>query len=632
MATEREQAVVSFLRGEDEPAVGENEEYARVYLEVRGPEKWFVSTSARGVESIRRELYPFYMVPVPNRGGYWLLDPTKAITVSAFDEFNPTLLAAQLGYLIDERRTSLDFTNESGQALFDYISGSLLDYTRLQEDYNRDLSAVISKEFLTKDYLGLVEAARPLVGNGALRSSPYGTETSEKINPMFTWDEAFRLSESVEKHISLVTEYLRRCNESITKLEARASEFGDLVARAKAALAKEFEDYKSLKGREEVDITEKCETDRLNMEKNYKPLFAKAEKQLKTAREANEAAQLELMPVQSVYDEMHGAAAKLQDMITQSKTARDEAVQKATEFRAKYAKLQEDQSNLQARSTKGTDSKSVPEDTPLDAEMAYLERQAITYEDRQRQLEEELERLSADQTKGNSELDKFEKTYRPLKESVDETRASLEESGEDLEKLKRQNAAEMDLAAKSCQGELGRIKSEIAGAEAVLGHRTSSIDQSFIGLQTSLNGLKATMASAGKYADETIRSGLEAITLSVEVMSRMIYYPLYLAVRYGTPSPVAVAGRTWQLAAQTMPDGSPSTATYAQAPIDSYVMGRLPSFQWSKEAGEFDLFSQIEFKGRLIAGFKELMKKGLISEGKMLKLAKEVAVIDLKLP
>jgi hypothetical protein len=37
----------------------------------------------------------------------------------------------------------------------------------------------------------------------------------------------------------------------------------------------------------------------------------------------------------------------------------------------------------------------------------------------------------------------------------------------------------------------------------------------------------------------------------------------------------------------------------------------------------------MEFKGRLMAGFRQLAKKGLITESKMLKLAKEVAVINL---
>jgi hypothetical protein len=39
----------------------------------------------------------------------------------------------------------------------------------------------------------------------------------------------------------------------------------------------------------------------------------------------------------------------------------------------------------------------------------------------------------------------------------------------------------------------------------------------------------------------------------------------------------------------------------------------------------------MEFKGRLMAGFKQLANKGLVTESKMLKLAKEVAVINLSL-
>jgi len=630
LATERDEAVILFIRGEGEAPVSENEEYAQVYLEARGPERWFTGGPSTQLENIKRGLYPFYVVPVPKLSGYWILDATKPVAISTFDDFNPSLLVAQLNYLVSPSRTALDFTSETGQAIFDHISGALLDYARLQDDYDQDLSAVVRREFLNREYLSLVEAAKPIVKGGSSRTSPYTVDVSEKINSLFSWDEALRLTESIEGRVNFMIDYLHRCNDSIAQIETRAMEFEKHARYSKDELAKEFEDYKSLKGREEVDVTEKCETDRQDIEKTYKPMLSKAEKQLKAAKESNEAALLELMPVQSVYDDMHIEASKLQDSISQTTAAREEASQKAIEFRTKYTKLQEDQSNIQARSTKEAGSKSVPEDTPLDAEMAYLERQALTYESKRQQLDEELTRLSDAQTKGNAELQKFDKTYRPIKERTDEAKTSYEGRAGELEKLKQQKVAEMDAVEKRCQGEKERIKSEIAEAEAVLGRRVSSIDTSLEGLRSSMSSLKATLVSAAKYADETIQTGLAAITISGRNPSRVLYNPFYLGIGYNTPSPMPVMGRDKQVQVGAPLEGQGSKSPYAKEAIDSYVQGMLPSLQLSGAAGDFNLFSQIEFKGRLILGFKELAKKGLISESRMLKLAREVAIVGLK--
>jgi len=630
LATEKEDALIPFLRGGGGPTADENEEYARVYLEVRGPGKLFSSGPSKGVESIKRELYPFYVVPVPNRGGHWIIDATKPIAISAFDSFDPTLLVAQLGYLVSRRRTNLDFAGESSQTMFEHMSGALLDYARLQNDYNRDLSSAISRDFLAKDYIVMVEAAKQVVGS-CRATMRYGIRISEKITPTFTWNEAFESSASIERRVSFIVDHLHRCGESVGLLEARVAEFEDHVRRSKAALETEFEDFKVLKGREEADATERREAEGQKADKNYKHLISKAEKQLKVFKEASEATQLELMPVQSVYDDMHQAASKLDEMMVGAKSAHDEAVQKEAEFRAKYTKLQEDQSNLQARSTKGKDSNSFPEDAPLDAEMAYLEHQANDYQSRQKQLEEELQRLSADRTKCSSEMEKFEKTYRPMKAKADEAKASLDRCVEELETLNRQKNAELLASEERYQGEIKRIKSETEEAKGVLEHRTSSLDQSLEGLESSLTSLKATLVSAGKYAYEVMLPGLETITISGEDMSRELYYPFYLGTRQDSPSPSLVVGREW-METQDSSAGTREEHSYRQTAIDSYVQSRLSSIQCNNSADDFNLFAQIEFKGRLLVGLKELAVKGLIDESKMLKLAKEIAVINLKLP
>jgi len=327
---------------------------------------------------------------------------------------------------------------------------------------------------------------------------------------------------------------------------------------------------------------------------------------------------------------MHTAASKLQDLINQSTASRDETAKKAEEFRTKYAKLQEDQSNIQVRSTKSADAKSVPEDTPLDAEMAYLERQALGYESKKQQLDEELKKLSDEQAGGNAEQEKFEMSYRPIKEKADEARASFEKREAELEELKQQKGSEIDAIERKCQGELGRIRSEVAEAEAVLGHRLPSIDKSFEGLKSSMDRLKVTLASARKYADENIQQGLEAMTLSGGDLSKVMHYPFYVGTGLGFPEPMFIMGRTVRSSNEpgstvTRNDGS----MFSPSIIDIYVQNRLPSLQWNAPADDFNLFSQMEFKGRLIAGFKQLAKKGLITESRMLKLAREVAIINL---
>ncbi len=458
MPTEREEAVLLFIRDGSESQIDENEEYARVYLEMRGPDRWFPSAASRRLESIRRTLYPLYLVPVPNRSGYWVLDSTRAVSITSFDDFNPSMLVAQLSYLVNKERTAFDFTGESSQAIFNHISGALLNYTRLQDDYNQDLSSALSKEFLIKEYASFVEATKPLVGGSGSRLSHYKVAISERINPSYSWDEAFGLLATIEKHVSFLTDYLHRCSDSIGLLDTRAQEFEKLVALSKDKLAREFDDLKALKGREEADAIEQRDSDKQDVEKTYKPLLNKAEKQLKSAGEANEETQIELMPVQSVYDEMHAAASKLQDSIDQSTASRDETANKADEFRTKYTKLQEDQSNIQIRSTKVGEAKSVPEDTPLDAEMAFLERQALGYESKKQQLDEELKRLSEEQVRGNAELEKFETSYRPIKAKADEAKASFEKREAELEELKQQKGSEIDAIERKCQGELNRIR------------------------------------------------------------------------------------------------------------------------------------------------------------------------------
>jgi hypothetical protein len=101
-------------------------------------------------------------------------------------------------------------------------------------------------------------------------------------------------------------------------------------------------------------------------------------------------------------------------------------------------------------------------------------------------------------------------------------------------------------------------------------------------------------------------------------------------MKYNTLSSTPIMGRYRQVQAVVPSQGQGGGPLYANEAIDSYVQGRLPSPQPSGTEGDFNLFSQIEFKGRLIVGFRELVKKGLISEGRMLKLAKEVAIVGLK--
>jgi hypothetical protein len=630
LPTEREEAVLLFFRDGGELQVGENEEYARVYLEMRGPDRWFASTPSRRLEGIKRGLYPMYLVPVPNRNGYWMVDATRPVSITSFDDYNPAVLSAQLSYLVNQERTALDFTEESGQAVFDHISGALLDYARLQEDYNQDLASAISKEFLTKDYLSFVSAVKPIIGGNSFRPSPYKIAVSERINPAYSWDEAFKLIEAIEKRASFMIEYFHRCNGSMGELDGRVQEFGNHVTVAKGKLSKEFDDFKALKGREEVDIVEQCDSDKQDVEKTYKPQLSKAEKQLKGARESSEAAQIELMPVQSVYDEMLSTAKKLQESIDQSVAARNEASGKAEEFRAKYNKLQEDQSNIQARSTKASEEESVPEDTPLDAEMAYLERQALGYESKKQQLDEELKKLNDDQAKGKAELEKFEKSYRPIKEKADEAKHFFENKEAELEELRRRKSDEIDAIEKKRQGGMDRIRSEVAGAEAVLGHRLPSVDKSFEVLKSSTEKLKVTMASALKYADENIQQGIEAITLSGGDLPRVVHYAVYVGEGPGVLASAFVTGRV--VASQNesaSPNSQTMGHTYSPGAIDLYVQSRLPSVRWDPAAGDFNLFNDMEFKGRLFVGFKEMAIKGSITQSKMLKLAKEVAGVGL---
>jgi len=574
-------------------------------------------------------MFPFYIVPVPNRDGHWLFDSTRQIQVSTFDDFNPSMIVAQLNYLISPQRTAMDFNGESGQAVFDHISGALLDYARLQDDYNSDLSSVINREFLSREYEGLVAAAKPIVVGGGLLDSPYKMDFSEKLNPTFSWYEAQGRAGEIEKKIGFMVDYLRRCDDSIPRFEERIQEFEKHSATAKGELTTEFESFKTLKAKEEADLKENCESSRQNVEKTYKPLLSKAEKQLKAAKETNDSAQLELMPARSVYDDMRSTASKLQDSITQSKAAREEAVQKASEFRAKYNKLQEDQSNIQSRSSKTAD-KTVPEDTPLDAEMAYLERQALNYESKQQQLDEELKRLADDQNKSNMELEKFEKGYLPMKEKADEAKAIFEKRGEELENLKQQKTSELETIDSKCQGELARIKSEVADAEAALGNRLYSIDKSVDGLKSSVERLKTTLAAAKKYADETITPSIDSITIAGAEVPKAMFYPFYVCSRKADPTPTFVMGRAIRSATSASDSGVSVTAPiYAPGPIDYYVQGRLASFQW--KIGTLNFFDELEFKGRVIMGLKQLASKGSITENRLLKLAREVAVANLSL-
>jgi hypothetical protein len=329
LPTDREEAVLLFMRDGSESQIDENEEYARVYLEMRRPDRWFTSGASRELEGIKRNFFPLYVVPVPNRSGYWILDPTRTISITSFDEFNPSMLVAQLSYLVSKERTTLDFEGESGQAVFDHISGALLNYSRLQDDYNQDLSSALSKEFLSREYANFVEAARPLVGVSSYRPSPYKVTISERIDATCSWNDAFRMLETIEKRVSFLFDYLHQCSESAGLLDMRAEEFETHVRFSKDRLSKEFDDFKALKSREEADAIEQRDSDKQDVEKTHKPLVGKAEKQLKTAKEANEEAQIDLMPVQSVYDEMHTAASKLVDLINQSTTSRDETTKKS---------------------------------------------------------------------------------------------------------------------------------------------------------------------------------------------------------------------------------------------------------------------------------------------------------------
>ncbi len=184
----------------------------------------------------------------------------------------------------------------------------------------------------------------------------------------------------------------------------------------------------------------------------------------------------------------------------------------------------------------------------------------------------------------------------------------------------------------NARASLTGFDSEVAEAEAVLGHRLPSIDKSFEGLKSSMDKLKVTLVSAQKYADENIQQGLEAMTLSGGDLSKVIYYPFYVGTGLGSSEPAFIMGRASRSSNEPSSTVTRSDVSmFSPSAVDIYIRSRLPSFQWNAPAGDFDLFSQMEFKGRLIAGFKELAEKGLITEGKMLKVAKEVAIINLSL-
>jgi len=67
--------------------------------------------------------------------------------------------------------------------------------------------------------------------------------------------------------------------------------------------------------------------------------------------------------------------------------------------------------------------------------------------------------------------------------------------------------------------------------------------------------------------------------------------------------------------------------TTAQA--DKYFLGRSNEAIRAVEGINQDLFDEPEFKGRLLLGLRDLATLRLISSNKMLKLAKEVAIIHL---
>jgi hypothetical protein len=625
-----EEAVLLFHREDGGLQVEENEEYALVYLESRGPDRWLTSSPTRQLASLKRVLYPIYVIPARNGNGRWILDATLPVSITSFDNFNPAYLVAQLSYLVSQGRTAIDIKEETGQELFDHISGALLGYSRMQDDLEQDLTSTTSRGFISDEYMRFVNAIKPSLAAKSFRASSYEVKVSDSLPPLYSWEEALKTIGSIEGRLAYLVEYFRKCNDSIAQLEARVSEFDAHARSAKDELSKEFDELKSSKAKEQEEMNEECESSRQSTEKTYKPQLSKAEKQLKAASEATEAAQIELLPVQTVHDDMSAAVSRLQSSIDQTNAAHADASAKAEEFRAKYLKLQENQSNIQARSAASSDGSKVPEDTPLDAEMAYLERQALSYESKKQQLEEELRNLTADQGKAKAELEKFEETYHPIKEKADEAKASFEKRGVELDELRQRKEGELGEIEKRCQSETERIRSEVAGAESALGQRLPSIDRSLEGLKASSEKLKAALRFALKYSDENIQQGLEAAIFLGDNSAYVVYYPFYVASGPGIQEPTFITGKSLQ-PSRTAEAGTSYGSSYAPEAIDAYVQGRLRSLRPGPASAEYDLFAQLEFKGRILVGLKNLAKKGIITENKMTKLAKEVALIGMSL-
>jgi len=626
---EQGDTLIPFLRTKSGQQLSENEEYAIVYIQGRGQDRWPLAGPSKHIVSLKRALFPIYVVPRYDGNGYFVVDPMVPLSMTCFDDFNPALLVSQLSYLTATARSSLNLQGKAGDELFNLILGSLSDYEHLLIDFEADLASTTSKEFLNKEFVAFVEAVKPFLIGNRLSHNPYSLTTSEPIAGTYSWDEALTRVHSIEKRNSFLSDYFRRCFDSISELEERVQELETYAQTAKEALATEFETFRREKEEQIAQVIEECEQRNQTVERAYRPLLSKLEKQLKAAKETNESAQIELMPVQQVYEDMNKSIARLEEWVAHSTIARDEAARLAEEFRSKYSKLQESQTNLQSRSQRSAEEGEpiIREDTPLDAQLAYLERQALSYESKKKQLEEELARTIANLDKAKGELAKFIETYRPIKVRADEAKAFLSTKEAELETLKSKKASELEANDKAKQNSIATIKMEIQTAKATLERRLPIVDDSISHMKESLAQVKATITTSFKYAEETMKRGLDEVTITMQGgLPKTILYPCYVA-DLTNPDGVAI------VLGGEMDDLSVSTAESLPAlkpeAIDLHYSVRMTSHIATVRATGRDLFEHVEFKGRLLAGLGSLAKKNLVGRKKMFRLAKEVAVIGL---
>jgi hypothetical protein len=630
-----QEAIIHFLRTDPNQEAEENEEYAIVYVRARGQDKFLSSSPEHQLTALKRTLFPLYLLPAGKRDGYFLADPLIPLSITCFDDFNPALLVSQFNYLISPNRSALRVNGKLGQELFDYISGSLMDFTNLLNEFDANLSSTIGKEFVDRAYSNFVESVKPLITAPALRRSSYHIDVSEKLSSACSFEDALNRLHRIEENNSFLVEFFHRCLGLKDQLSSRVKELEEHTQASKAILTEEFEAFKNDKEKEIAKLSEDCETQKQSLERTYKPLITKAEKQFKAAKEANEAAQLELMPVQNVYDDLSHAMSKLEDWIKQCASARDEAERLAEDFKTKYVKLQESQSNLQIRSSKSDQQseKPVPEDAPLDAQMAYLERQALSYESKAKQLEEEMNKSQENLARVKAELEKFEPNYRPIKNRADEAKANLENKESELNGLRNKRVNEIEMVEQSCREEVAKIKAQIEAAGIVFAQRLPALDGLLEGTKSSFEKLKADIDLSVKYADDTIEGSLQRLILTTETRPpATVYYPVYVAKEKEHSKPMFIVGGLFNYTSTP-----PKNVTIAAHPLtstptagDSYFASKCASLNEAHYMAEYNLLDQFEFKGRVLAGLKALTKKGFLSESRMLRLAKEVAIVGLK--